>query len=93
VSTDGIDNMVRRSLGGLSFSLCSIFVPEFPLDRNSSELKYSRLVGGPHPYTGVYVYLLRVVSLGSVFLLLGISANVIPALGPVESPCSRKGDC
>jgi hypothetical protein len=35
------------SLDGLSFSLCSIFVPAFPLDRNNCGLKIMRWVGGP----------------------------------------------
>jgi hypothetical protein len=29
---DGVDLKVVLSLGGLSFSLCSIFAPEFSLD-------------------------------------------------------------
>jgi hypothetical protein len=31
------------SLGDLSFSLCSIFVPAFPLDRNNSGLKIVKM--------------------------------------------------
>jgi hypothetical protein len=35
----GMNAKLGQSLDGLSFSLCSIFVPEFPLDRNNSGLK------------------------------------------------------
>jgi hypothetical protein len=38
VSADGMDLIVGHSLDGLSFNLCSIFVPAFPLDRDNSEL-------------------------------------------------------
>jgi hypothetical protein len=40
---------VGQSLDGLSFSLCSIFVPTFPLDRDNSRLKILRWVDGPIP--------------------------------------------
>jgi hypothetical protein len=39
--------MVGRSLDGLSFSLCSIFVPAFPLDRDNSGLNFLDGRGGP----------------------------------------------
>jgi hypothetical protein len=37
---------VGQSLDGLSFSLCFIFVPSFPLDKNNSGLKFFSWVGG-----------------------------------------------
>ena len=40
------------SLDGLSFTFCSNFVPIFPLDRNISELKILRCMGGPTPQMG-----------------------------------------
>ena len=49
---DGMDHKLGQSLGGLSLSLCSIFVPAFHLDRNNSELKnlkMSRWAGGGVP--------------------------------------------
>jgi hypothetical protein len=51
VSADGMDPKVARSLDGLPFSLCSIFLPAFPLVRNNSvslvvsELLRSRSLG------------------------------------------------
>jgi hypothetical protein len=68
---------VGWSLDGLSFCLCSIFVSVFPLDRNISELKFLRCVGGHIPQLGGRAYLLEVVSTGSVSPLLSISAKVI----------------
>ena len=47
-----MDHKVGWSLDGLSFSLCSIFVPAFPLDRDDSGLKHFRWVGGPIPPLG-----------------------------------------
>ena len=52
VSADGIDTQVWQSLHGLPFSICSIFVPEFPLDRNNAGLKGLRWVNGPTPQLG-----------------------------------------
>ena len=52
VSVDEMDSKVRQSLEGLFFSLCFIFVPEFPLDRNNSGLKILMWVGGPIPQLG-----------------------------------------
>jgi hypothetical protein len=55
----------------LSFSLYSIFVPAFPLGRNSSGLKKKiESIRG-------HVYLPESISSGFISLLLGISANVI----------------
>ena len=39
LSEDGMDPMVGQCLDGLSCSLCSIFVPALPLDRDNSGLK------------------------------------------------------
>ena len=55
-------------LGGLSFSLCSIFVPAFPLDRNNSGLKILKIGAS----TGDRVYPLEVISSSSISPLLGI---------------------
>jgi hypothetical protein len=41
-----------QSLDVFSFSLCSIFVPAFPLDRDNSGLKFLRWVSGPIPPLG-----------------------------------------
>ena len=57
---------VAWSLGGLFSSLCFIFVPAFPLDRNNSRLKFLKMGGWPHPSTRDNVYLLEVVSSGSI---------------------------
>jgi len=38
MSADGMDCIVGQSLDGLSFSLGSIFVPTFPLDRDNTVL-------------------------------------------------------
>jgi hypothetical protein len=67
-------SVLGRSLGGLSFSLCPIFVPAFPLDRNNSGLKILKIGAS----TGDRVYPLEVISSSSISPLLGISANVIP---------------
>jgi hypothetical protein len=51
VSAHGMDPKVRWSLGGLPFSLCSIFFwSVFPLDRNISVLKFLSCMDGPIPY-------------------------------------------
>jgi hypothetical protein len=60
-------------LGGLSFSLYSIFVPPFPLDRNNSGLKILKVGGWSPASTGGHVYLSS-----SISPLLDISASVIP---------------
>ena len=78
MSADGMDPEVRWSLDGLSFSLCSIFffVLVFPLERNNFEIL--RWVGDLNMG---HVYVMEVVSSGSISPWLGISANVIP-IGP-----------
>lgn len=53
MSADRIDPHVGQSLDGPFFSLCSIFLPVFPLDRNISWLKTLRWVGSPIPGLGV----------------------------------------
>jgi len=49
VSANGMGSKVMRSLDGLAFSLCFIFVPALPLDRNNSGLKFLSWLGGPIP--------------------------------------------
>ena len=73
-----MDPKLGQSLDGLSFSLCFISVPEVPLDRNNSGSKILKVSEWPHPSSGGPVYLLKVVSSGSISTLLGISAKVIP---------------
>jgi hypothetical protein len=46
-------------------------------DKNNSGSKIFKMGGWLHPSTGGPVYLLEVVSSGSIFPLLGISAKVI----------------
>ena len=72
--------MLSQSLDDLSFSLCSIFVPAFPLDRNNSGSKILKMGGWPHASSGNHVYLLEVIRSGSIPQLLGILAKVIPTL-------------
>ena len=55
-----------------------LLVPVFSLDRNNSELKIFEMGGWPHPSNGGCAYPLGMVSIASVFPVLGISANVIP---------------
>ena len=78
VLVHGMDPKLGRSLGGLSFSLCFIFVLIFPLDRNNSGSRIVKMGRWPHASAGDYVYLLEVVCLGSTSSLLGISAKVVP---------------
>ena len=66
--------MVGQSLGGLSLSLFSIFVPAFPLE-GKFWVKIFEMGGWSHISTGGHVYLL--VSSGFISLLLDISVNVI----------------
>jgi hypothetical protein len=44
--------MVGQSLDGLTFSFWSIYVPEFPLDRDNSGLKILRGMDSPIPPLG-----------------------------------------
>jgi hypothetical protein len=69
--------MLGQSLGSLSFSIVSIFVPEFPLDRKNSGLKNLKMGVGSPASAGAHVYLLEVVSSSSISPLLGILANVV----------------
>ena len=64
-----------QSLDGLSFSLYA--VPTFPFDRSNYGLIFFRWVGGSISQH-VTVYSLDMVFTGSVFPLMGISANVLP---------------
>jgi hypothetical protein len=74
----GMDLKLDWSQGGLSFSLSSIFVPAFSLDRNNSRSKFLKTGEWPLPSTEGHVYLQEVVSTGFISPLLGISANVTP---------------
>lgn len=51
-----MDPKLGLSLGGLSFSLCSIFGPAFPINRNNSGLKFLKMGGW---MVGVWEYPLR----------------------------------
>jgi hypothetical protein len=52
VSVDRMEPQVGQSPDGPSFSLCSIFVPVLPLNRNISGLKILRWMGAPIPQPG-----------------------------------------
>jgi hypothetical protein len=80
MSADKIDPQVGLSMDGHSFSLSSIFVPIFPLDRNISRIKNFEMGGWLHPSTGGHAYLLEVVSTGSISSLMCISAKAILSL-------------
>ena len=73
----GMDRKLGLLPGVLSFSLVSISVPAFPLDRNNSGLKILKMGRWPPTSTGGYAYILEVVSSGSISPQLGISANII----------------
>jgi hypothetical protein len=66
------------TLDGLSLSLCSIFAPVFPSEGNNSGSEFLKMGGWPHVSVGAHVYLLEVISSGSISTLLGISVKVIP---------------
>jgi hypothetical protein len=66
VCVNEIDPKLGQSLGGLSFSLCSIFVPAFSLGRNNSGLNILKMGGCSPISTGDHVYLLEVVSSSSI---------------------------
>jgi hypothetical protein len=72
-----MDPTLGWSLNGLSFRLCSIFVPAFPLDRNTSRLEILKMDGLPNASNGGLIYLLEVISSGSI-LTVGHFAKVIP---------------
>lgn len=64
--THGINPELGQSLIGHSFILCSIFIPAFLLDGNNFGSKNLKLCWYPHFSTGGPVYLLQVVSSGSI---------------------------
>ena len=75
------------------FFVCFVlfcFVPVFPLDRNNTRLKILRQVDGPIPQLGAISIYPEVVSSGSIYLLLGVLANVILTRSwePIESLAS-----
>jgi hypothetical protein len=47
LSADWMDPYMERSLDGLPFRICSIFVPVFSVGRNISGLQISRWMYGP----------------------------------------------
>jgi hypothetical protein len=53
------------------------FVPAYPLDSNDSGLKFLKMYGWLPASTGGHVYLLEVVSSGSIPPQLNITADVI----------------
>ena len=73
MSVDGMDFMVEWSLDGFSLVLCSIFIPAFPSD--ISWVKNFKMGEWPHPSTGTHVYLLEMISSGSISLLLDTVGN------------------
>jgi hypothetical protein len=75
-----MDHTLGQSLDDLSFTLCSIFVPTFPLDRNNLGLNILKMGGWFLPSTGGPVYLLEMVSSGYMSPLLGISATTLEKL-------------
>jgi hypothetical protein len=85
VSAHMMDPKVGWSLDGLSFSLCCIFCPCIFFRQEQFWVKYFKMGGWPHPSTTGHVYLLDLVSLGSVSSLLGVLVNVIP-LGASHIP-------
>ena len=68
---------LSQSLDALSFSLCSIFIPVLPLDINNFVSRILKMGGWPHASNGDHVYLLDMVSLGSISPLVGLLAKVI----------------
>jgi hypothetical protein len=79
VSADVMDPKVGQFLYDLSFSLCSIiFVSVFHLDKNNSGVIFFEMDGCFHHSTWIHSYLLEIVSTGSIYLLCGILANIIP---------------
>ena len=73
-----MDPKLGWSVGGLSFSLCSIFVSAFPIDRNNTGSNILKMSGWPHASNGSHVYLLEVIFSDSIFSLLDILAKVTP---------------
>jgi hypothetical protein len=78
VSVDGMDPKVGAFLDDLSFSLCFNFSPCISIRQKQFWFKDFGMGGWPYPSSGGSAYLLEVVSSGSISLLLGILANVIP---------------
>jgi hypothetical protein len=73
---DGIDPSLGWSLNNISFSSCSTIVPAFLLDKTNSVSKLLKVVWANYPSKEDNVYLLEMVALGSISLVLGISAKV-----------------
>ena len=68
----GMDPQVGQSLDSLSFILCSTLCPCISFRQEQFWVKILRRVGGPIPQLGLCL------SIGSIFIVLGILVNVIP---------------
>jgi hypothetical protein len=73
-----MDPKLGLPLDCLSFSLYSIFVPTYLLDRKNSGTKILKMSGWSHFSIEGHVYLLEMVSSGSISRVLGILAKIIP---------------
>jgi hypothetical protein len=69
---------VGQSLDGFSFSLCPTLNPYIFFKQKQFWVRIFEKGRWPHLSTGGCVYLLNMVSMGSISPVLGISANVIP---------------
>jgi hypothetical protein len=88
-----MDPKLGWSLDGIFFGLCPIFVPKFPLNSNNSESRIWEMGRWPNASSGGHVYLLEVVSLGSIFPLLGIFRYLQPTIGlRLELPMEELGE-
>ena len=75
----GIDPKMMGIVSGWFFLHSLLhFVPVFPLDRKNSEVKNFEMCQWPYFSTWGHVYLLDLVSSGSISTLLGITAKVNP---------------
>ena len=78
----GVCRQDERVFRWASFSLCSNFVPVFPLDRENLWVKNFEMGGWLQPSTGAHAFLLEVVSTGSIFPLLHAFRLKSSPLGP-----------
>jgi hypothetical protein len=84
VSLDGIEHTVEKHFLQSLLNFC----PWVSFKQKQFWVKHFEMSVCPHSLTGGHVYLLEVVSSGSIFLLLSISANVgfwdsLPSLASV----------
>jgi hypothetical protein len=80
----GVDSKMSRSLGGLSFSFCSISVPTFLLDRNNSGSKILKMGEWPPASNGAHVHPLVVVVIPLPFPNCWTIQLMPSALSPVS---------